>query len=322
MTPVTELEYHQVFRLGRRPVVGWALLGVLAVLVCFLLVNAVVAVLAFTLWYAVTGTPLDELDDRMTALADTGDVTPSVLLFVSVVIALAIPETWALVRLLQGLRPRWLASVAPRIRWRWLAASFGVSLLALVFSVAVGALLPADGDAGSLASEPNAFTSTTRDFLLVIALLTPLQALAEEYVFRGYLTQAFGSLVDHRWVSRVVAVVVPATLFAVLHGAQDFPVFVDRLAFGLSAGILVIATGGLEAGIAYHVVNNVLAFGIALAYGDISTVLQPTGGSWWGVLLTVVKSVVFVGLSIVVARRLGVATRTSPSELVASEARV
>ena len=50
--------------------------------------------------------------------------------------------------------------------------------------------------------------------------------------------------------------------------ARAPPIFFDRFAFGLVAGMLVILTGGLEAGIAMHVLNNWLAFGIALAFGD------------------------------------------------------
>ncbi|WP_262347433.1 CPBP family intramembrane glutamic endopeptidase [Nocardioides dongxiaopingii] len=305
------LEYHQLFRAGRQPVAAWSLLGALAVAVLFLVVNVVVVVSVFTVWFAATGTPADEVTDKVARLADTDPVTPGVLLFVNLVIVLAIPGTWLCVRAFQGLAPRWLTSVRPRVRWRWLAASFGVSLFALVLTIVLGSLLPASGDTGTVSGELNDFTATSRDFLLVIVLLTPLQAIAEEYVFRGYLTQAFGGLVADLRVSRAVAVLAPAVLFALAHGTQDFPVFVDRLAFGISAGILVIATGGLEAGIAYHVVNNLLAFGITLAVGDMTTVLTPEGGSWWDVALTVLKSVIFVGLSIWVARRMGVQTRVS-----------
>ena len=39
----------------------------------------------------------------------------------------------------------------------------------------------------------------------------------------------------------------------------------------------MITTGGLEAGIAMHVLNNFLAFGAALAFGDMTTALTPTG---------------------------------------------
>ena len=94
---------------------------------------------------------------------------------------------------------------------------------------------------------------------VVILFTTPLQAVGEEYVFRGYLMQALGSLFG-TWV----AVIAPALLFALAHGLQNFPLFFDRFAFGLVAGYLVVRTGGLEAGIALHVLNNYVAFGFAL----------------------------------------------------------
>ena len=64
---------------------------------------------------------------------------------------------------------------------------------------------------------------------------------------------------------------VPAVLFALAHGlGQSVPIFFDRLAFGLVAGLLVVLTGGLEAGIAMHVLNNWVAFGLTLAFGDMA----------------------------------------------------
>jgi uncharacterized protein len=316
------VEYQQLYRAGRQPVQGWSALGVFLVALFFLGINAIVAVIGATLVYLATGTPQDQVGDKVTALADTDLTTPASLLFVHVVLIMVIPEVWAATRLVNGLRPRWLTSVRPGIRWGWFAASFGVSIATFVITIFLGGLLPASEDADLVTGGLNDFTSTTRDFLLVIVLLTPFQAIAEEYVFRGYLTQAFGSVTAQLWVSRCVAVVVPATLFALAHGAQDFPVFVDRLAFGLVAGILVIATGGLEAGMAYHIVNNLLAFGITLAYGDMSGVLSPEGGTWWDVLLSVVKSVVFVALSIAVARGMKLQTRADRTVLDASVGRV
>ena len=153
-----------------------------------------------------------------------------------------------------------------------------------------------------LATEPNEFTRTTRDFLLVVLLLTPLQAAGEEYAFRGYLQQAFGGLFG----SRVLAVGLSALLFALAHGlGQSWPIFVDRLAFGLVAGMLVILTGGLEAGIAMHVLNNFLAFGLALAFTDMASTLNPTGGSWWSLPGTLTQSLVYLVLATWTARRMG-----------------
>lgn len=319
---VRDVEYQQLFRAGRQPMWAWSLLGLFAVAVLFLVVNAIVVVLGFAVYYAATGVPTDQLQDRLTALADTDLTTPASLLFVHLVLVLAIPEVWAVTRVVNGLRPGWVTSVAPKVRWTWLLVSFGVSVVTLVASIVLAALLPTSGEGEDLGGGVNDVTTTTIQFLLVIVLLTPFQAIAEEYVFRGYLTQAFGGLATRLWVSRALGVVVPAVLFALAHGVQDLPVFIDRLAFGLTAGILVIATGGLEAGIAQHIVNNLLAFGLALFLGDITTVLDPQGGTWWNVLVTVIKSVLFVGLSIWAARKLGVVTRADRTVLEASVGRV
>jgi hypothetical protein len=75
-------------------------------------------------------------------------------------------------------------------------------------------------------------------------------------------------------------VVVSSVVFALLHGTQNLPLFVDRLAFGLLAAILVWRTGGLEAGIAAHVINNVFAYVIAGLTTSIAG-LKATQGIGW-----------------------------------------
>jgi uncharacterized protein len=301
------VEYQRLLLTGSaglwRSLVGTLLLGV-----AFVVVVPVVVVAAF----AAGGASLD-------TLTDTDDLTPVSLAYLNVAIAAMIPVTWLIVRTLHGLRPGWLSSVVGRIRWGWLALCFLLSFAALLVTVVLSALLPAQGDGGELGGSLNDFTTTTRDFLLVIVLLTPLQAAGEEYVFRGYLTQAFGGLTR----SPYLAVTVPAVLFALAHGAgQSIPVFIDRLAFGLVAGILVILTGGLEAGIAMHVLNNFLAYGALLAFGDMSTALDPPPGNWWSVVVTVVRSVVYVAIAVGAARAVGLRTRSEPPVLAAPGPRV
>ena len=166
------LEYHQLHRLGRpgvwRPLVGAPLL--------FLATFALVP-------YALS---------RFFEL-DLDNVTPSTLVFVNLVLASAIPIAILVNLALHGLGPGWLMSVAHRIRWRFLLGCLGLSVVALLATVIVSALVPQSVRVGpSSTGEVNSFTSTTRDFLLVVLILTPLQAAGEEFVFRGYLMQAFG----------------------------------------------------------------------------------------------------------------------------------
>ena len=291
------LTYERLHHLGPR---GWwrPLVGVLLLVLLVLLLQVVTTAL-LSAYLLVRG---DTLDEALTRLS--GDpVTPAFLALVNLGWALAIPAVWLVGLALHRLRPGWVASVALRLRWRWFLTCFGLAFVALLLTLVVSALLPSQGTGAEVAGEPNSWSRTVRDFTLVVLLLTPLQAAGEEYAFRGYLTQAFGGLVRARWV----AVLVPAVLFALAHGAgQDLPIFFDRFAFGLVAGTLVILTGGLEAGIAMHVLNNWLAFGIALAYGDMTSALNPTGGTWWSIPVTLTQSLSYLGLALLVARRAGV----------------
>jgi uncharacterized protein len=316
--------YHLIHRLvGRwawwRPIVG-LIVGVL-----LMVIAQFVLLIAFGAWYAVQG--LDHIGDRLSDLGDTKHVTPSLLAYLNLSLAAAIPVGLLLTKAFHGLPVGWITSVAGRIRWRWMLVTFGLAFLALLATVIVGSFVPAAGDPADSTGGLNSWTTTTRDFVLVIVLLTPLQAAGEEFAFRGYLTQAFGGLFAPLGptTSRAFAVLLPSVLFALAHGAQDAPVFVDRLAFGLVAGVLVITTGGLEAGIAMHVLNNFLAYGFALAFSDMTTALNPTGGSWWTLPTTLTQSLVYLGLSIWAARKLGISAgvpRGAPNVLEGSEPRV
>jgi membrane protease YdiL (CAAX protease family) len=315
-SPAGALEYHQLHRAGYsgvwQPIVGCVLLvAVVFVAVPFGLL------IPFGAYYVATGSPLEQ---SILALLDVEEPTPAGLAYLNLSLASAIPATWFLTRFLHGLKPRWLASVRPQIRWAYFFACIGLSVVSLVATLLVSLLLPAQGGT-EITGEVNEFTRQTRDFLLVVLFLTPFQAAGEEYFFRGYLTQAFGGLFDRLGptVGKVLAVVGPAVLFALAHGlGQSVPIFFDRLAFGLVAGVLVILTGGLEAGIAMHVLNNFLAFGIALAFADMGSALNPTGGSWWSIPVTLTQSVVYLALAVVVGRAMGLRATADPAVLAAS----
>jgi len=304
------VEYHLVHDLGRP---GWwrPIVGVLLLVVQFVLGPVILSSPVF-LWYAAQGG--DGWSDRFQAALDTDPITPFALGFLNVVLACGIGYAFLVTFLMHRLRPGWVTSVLPRMRWRFFGVCLGLSVVALLATVLVSAFLPSGSanDGTEISGHLNDFTSTTRDYLLVVLFLTPFQAAGEEYLFRGYLTQAFGGL----FRSRTVAIVVPALLFALAHGVQSAPIFIDRLAFGLVAGALVILTGGLEAGIAMHVLNNFLAFGLALAFGNMNDALNPSGGSWWSLPATLTQSLLYLWLATSVARRMGLRTRSEPPVLV------
>ncbi len=316
MSEQDRLAYHRLLRAAPRGR-WWALLGVV-LLGLLMTVLQTALLLALAVWLTVGGLDPGTAWERASG---QGEVTPGFLAAVNLGWAVMIPVAVGLVWALHGLRPGWASSVVRRLRWRWLLTCLGLALATLVVTLAVGSVVPAPPGGASVEGGLNDFTSTTRDFLLVVLLLTPLQAAGEEYAFRGYLTQAFGGLVGNARVALVVAVVMPALLFALLHGPQDGPTFVTRFAFGLVAGVLVVLTGGLEAGIAMHVLNNFLAFGLALAFSDMDTALRPTDGSWWGLPVTLTQSMVYLGIVVWWARRHGIASSVPVGEVAVLSAR-
>lgn len=117
--------------------------------------------------------------------------------------------------------------------------------------------------------------------LVVVLLVIPFQAAAEEYVFRGTLGQALGSWVDSPWL----AIAISSLAFAAAHGLGG-PGFVAMVGFGVLTGWLTIRTGGLEAAIALHVVNNVVLFAAMAAGGGTATWLSElNAGITWGAAL-------------------------------------
>lgn len=314
-TPPAGLRYHELHRAGQTR--WWrSVLGILLMLVVGLLVLPLLIQLLILAWLFGSGS--GDVMGEFEAMLDLNNPTPLGLAHLNLVLAGLIPVAFLATWGFHGLRPAWLTSVKPRMRWGFFFACLGLSVVALLATLIVGAMIPAPEAAGAdVSGELNDFTSRTRDFLLVVLLLTPLQAAGEEYAFRGYLTQVFGS---HFGV--YAAVIVPAFLFALAHGAQDPPIFIDRFAFGLVAGVLVVTTGGLEAGIAMHVLNNWLAFGLALAFGDLGSSLNPTGGTWWSLPVTLTQSLVYLGLALLVAKAMGLSNRSDPVVLAASRRRV
>ena len=271
---------------------------------------------------------LDHDGSYATALENAATLDPVTwqgLLYLNLSLAALVPATWGIIRVLHGMRPRWLMSVKPGIRWRFFFACLGLSVVAILSQLVVGSFLP--GDPNDLEHAANTITGTLVAMAVVVALTTPLQAIGEEYVFRGYLLQAVGSLASRLGevldarpeVSRRIgvwsAILVSGALFGLAHGVQNAPLYADRFAFGVMAAYLVYRTGGLEAGIALHIWNNLAAFGFALFLGDIDETLNVTEVSWTNLPLTITQNGVYLLLVLYVARRMRITSRTTPPVL-------
>ncbi len=252
--------------------------------------------------------------DDFEQLGNLDQVTPSLLLLINLSLGAMILVAWLTIRIMHRMRPRWLTSVVPKMRWRFFFVCVGLSVVALVAQIVVSLFLPGsqDTDVGGL----NEFTRTTVILAVIVLLTTPLQAAGEEYVFRGYLMQTIGSFWSFSWaptwLARWVAILTTATVFALAHGAQNFPLFFDRFMFGLIAGWLVIRTGGLEVGIAMHILNNFLAFGFALSFGDLGESLNISEVGWSNIIVTLTQAGVYAVLVLVVAKAMNIQRRTNP----------
>ena len=86
-------------------------------------------------------------------------------------------------------------------------------------------------------------------------VLVPFQCVAEEYLFRGLLLQAFAS-----WTKLpVIGIVVSAVVFAAGHPYNMTGVVLIFLN-GIIWGVVAWQTKGLEATSAVHIVNNLISF--------------------------------------------------------------
>lgn len=283
--------YH---RLLRRPGIQWwtPVLGSFTILAGWLFAS----VLILTVQLSIREDP-------------EGTVSWFGLLATNLSLTVLIPLSMLVARKLNHQPPGLLSSVTARLRWRplaWFAAA-AVTLEVLLLAVVHFAGVEVLGDGGGPAKDAAAVITVT-------VLTSTFQAAGEEYFFRGYLLQAVGSLVR----SPVFAVVLTTVVFTMAHGVWPWEspaLFLDRFAFGLVAGYLVIRTGGLEAAIAAHAANNVITFIFAAMTDSVGDSLQATDAPWSLVALDVAKFACFLGAAVLIARWQRLSTTAAPELL-------
>lgn len=281
------LAYHQLLR-GVPRYRWWRPLLALALgLLYYVTLSIVFSALVIVPYLLITGAEFSEAEILALALPDTQRPVSLIVSLGSV--ALMIPSVW-LAMLSTGLTPvtrSW--SVALRIRWGLLGRTLLPAVVALLVmnavGIAAGAALagpevaassgPAAEVAGSSSSglpfDPTLALWST----LIILLLVPFQAAAEEVVFRGFFMQALGAWLHTSRGGRfgvvlrgpMLPVLIPSLLFGFAH-IYDLWGWLTVVLLALVAGWLTWRTGGLEAAITIHVINNLVAFGfLVLAVG-------------------------------------------------------
>ena len=189
---------------------------------------------------------------------NVNDLSPTAFVVVNLSLIVLIPVSGFSIWIVHQIRPRYLASVAGGIRWRWLARCALVVLPLWLIYLGLGLLVAPPGSA-----RPEQWLP----LLIIVVTMTPLQAAGEEYLFRGWLMQNIGAYFRRPMVGLVVSVGVSAVVFAAAHGSPDPWILGSIGCLAVAAGVAAYRTGGLEAGIAMHAVNNVLAFGAVLMFG-------------------------------------------------------
>ena len=267
--------YHRLYR-GVPNYRWWRPLVAIVLFVAFVLVaSTILAIITLVVGVAVGELRIDTVDHLLAdvnQLAVLDAASPFSLFLGLGSVAVVLPLV-PLSLLCAGLRPvGMVSSVAFRIRWRWLATCLvpGFVVLAVSTALSLGVLPLILGESFSpVPVDPTPFIIS----MVIVLLLVPIQATAEEYVFRGVLIQAIGS-----WVKPVpIAIAISTILFAVSH-AYDIWGQLDVAVFGLTAAILAWRTGGLESGIVLHTLNNIIAF-VVLGSGITGGTVNAADGS-------------------------------------------
>ncbi len=265
--------YHRLARTPKhawwRPFVGSLLLGLFA----FVLTSLIVVV--WVIAHRTLAGPLPEPSGTDIFPSDTENLAVT-LVMLGVLTPLVGLVAWMVQR-----RPFWsVASVLNRIRWRWLLwcclPAVGYIALSFAMGVLVDAVSPADDSIGTAGGDWIGFSAFVVP-ALVILFLVPFQSAAEEFVFRGWLIQAVGAYGPDdpngraRWLRRLFrspwpGIVVGGVAFASAHGYIGWAM-ADIFMFAVVVGWLTVRTGGLEAAIALHVLNNLIAFLLPAATG-------------------------------------------------------
>jgi membrane protease YdiL (CAAX protease family) len=318
--------FHQ---LARTELHRWwrPLLGTVFLLVVGLLVTGGVLIF-WEIAHGILGGGFDQPQGNQIFPNPTEDLAVTL-----VTLAVLIPVVLLTVRLVQRRPIGSVVSVLNRLRWRWLLICClpGLGYLALSYGLglAADAVFPAQGDPVSTSGSWVGWGRFVVPALVVLCLV-PFQSAAEELLFRGWLVQAIGAYSPDgaggkKFVqaARVVlrspwpALVVSSIVFVSAHGYTGWAM-ADIFLFAMTIGWLAIRTGGLESGIALHTLNNVLAFLLPAATGQLDGWSQQ-GGAPWTLLLVDVPALAFYAFTIQWLAKRNDIDRLTPSALPSPE---
>jgi membrane protease YdiL (CAAX protease family) len=298
--PVSTSALPQVPRVYQQMLRGpkyrwWKPLLCLFLVLLLALIMMCLAIVPLLLGGLVSGADLAGYVAKEANLANLG---PMGFVSVNLSLIVLIPASGLSIWIVHGIRPGFLSSVAGGIRWRWLLRCIAVILPLWVIYVGLAAIV-------------TPITSPRPDhwvaLLVIVLLMTPLQAAGEEYFFRGWTMQNVGAYFARPMVGLVVSLVVSTAAFTSGHLSKDPWVLGSIACFAVASGLAAWRTGGLEAGIAMHAVNNVLAFTAVVLFGGWSQAFDKTETTGTPVMLLVAVVVNGCALALILwqAKRVG-----------------
>lgn len=224
-------------------------------------IAVVFGVLALLAWWQ--GTPVEAIE---TMDMNNPLVAAGMLVFIAVMWpAASLAIRWG------GRRSSgFLWSVAGRIRWNIMAAS--VLPVVAVYTAYFAVTLPFTAT-GSFEFNANAAV-----VLVVLIVCVPLQAAAEEVVFRAALPQLVGQWVSSAWLAHGLAL--PLFVWGHGYGTRGLAYIA---VFAVCTAVLTQLTGGIEAATVLHAYTNLLAFAVC-AVGLME--FNPDGNISWAILAT------------------------------------
>jgi len=228
-------------------------------------------------------------------------LNPWAALVTNLLLASLIPAT--LIGVWAGFRrsPWRVLSVAGRMRWGWLGwCLLVITPLWLVYLAVTWVVFDQE-----VLDRPDNWVA----LLVVLLFTTPLQAAGEELAFRGGLVQGVGAWFRSPVVALAVTTVLSTALFVAAHGSADPWIIIELGSLAVAGCWLAWRTGGLEAVIALHVVNNVLIMASGILFGGLeaSFVTGESAGSPLSAGMNIVATTLVTAALLWLARRRGVA---------------
>jgi membrane protease YdiL (CAAX protease family) len=168
--------------------------------------------------------------------------------------------------------------------WDWRLFGLGLGLWSLCLCVA---------SIADFVLRPQGFqwSATGQTPVLALSALFGLgvQAFAEEYVFRGYLTQGLLLAVKRPLPTALAS----GLIFGLMHIPNGWPQFANATLFGVLTALIAMRTGGLAFTYGLHLINNLFGAVVVVSADDVfkgapGLFTQHTPGLlWWDVVFGV-----------------------------------